>query len=168
MGFISKFFNKFKEKEEINEETVIEKVLNEKNTQAPLIVEGDGNSPVMVRADEFADSSTVPEEYDVVSDDVVQELEDSVDHGIEVVDGDSMTPIIMNVDDSEKIEQVVEENLNVVQEVNEIVEEVKVTESEEDEDIEILQILVLMLVFCLFNKNKVGQVIVLFLLVMLK
>ena len=93
---------------------------------------------LLVRADEFADSSTVPEEYDVVSDDVVQELEDSVDHGIEVVEGDSMTPIIMNVDDSEKIEQVVEENLNVVQEVNEIVEEVKVTESEEDEDIEIL------------------------------
>ena len=46
MGFISKFFNKFKEKEEINEATVTEKVLNEKNTQAPLIVEGDGNSPV--------------------------------------------------------------------------------------------------------------------------
>lgn len=141
MGFISKFFEMFKSKEEINEETVTEKVINDRAAQVPFIVDGEGNNPVMVRADEFANSSTVPEEYNVVEDDKTDEvIEENKDHGIEVVEGDNMSPIIMNVDETDNLVQIDEEVSELIQEnvasdEEEIIETIEIEEIEEDIEI---------------------------------
>ena len=131
MGLFDKIFGVFKHKEVVNEETVTEKVISN-NEENPIVVNDAANSPVMVRADDFQDSSVTPEEYKVADsdDEVVEEnvIEETVDHGIDVSEGDDMTPIIMDVEEvKEEVEEIiepVEETIETVEEVIEPVEEV--------------------------------------------
>ena len=131
MGLFDKIFGVFKHKEIVNEETVTEKV-NSNNEENPIVVNDAANSPVMVRADDFQDSSVTPEEYKVADsdDEVVEEnvIEETVDHGIDVSEGDDMTPIIMDVEEvKEEVEEIiepVEETIETVEEVIESIEEV--------------------------------------------
>ena len=131
MGLFDKIFGVFKHKEIVNEETVTEKVISN-NEENPIVVNDAANSPVMVRADDFQDSSVTPEEYKVADsdDEVVEEnvIEETVDHGIDVSEGDDMTPIIMDVEEvKEEVEEViepVEETIETVEEVIESIEEV--------------------------------------------
>lgn len=167
MGLFNKIFGIFKQKEVVNEETVTEKVISN-NEENPIVVSDTTNTPVMVRADDFQDSSVTPEEYKVADDDEIIEeakVEETVDHGIDVSEGDDMTPIIMDVEETTEVveeviepaEEVVEETLEVVDDVpelieniednTEVIEEVETIESVEEtiepeeileEDIEIL------------------------------
>lgn len=167
MGLFNKIFGIFKQKEVVNEETVTEKVISN-NEENPIVVSDTTNTPVMVRADDFQDSSVTPEEYKVADDDEIIEeakIEETVDHGIDVSEGDDMTPIIMDVEETTEVveeviepaEEVVEETLDVVEDVpelieniednTEVIEEVETIESVEEtiepeeileEDIEIL------------------------------
>lgn len=158
MGLFDKIFGVFKHKEIVNEETVTEKVISN-NEENPIVVNDAANSPVMVRADDFQDSSVTPEEYKVADsdDEVVEEnvIEETVDHGIDVSEGDDMTPIIMDVEEIiepveetiETVEEVIEsieevpEIIENIEETSEVVEEIEeVIEPEEilEEDIEIL------------------------------
>ena len=131
MGLFDKIFGVFKHKEIVNEETVTEKVISN-NEENPIVVNDAANSPVMVRADDFQDSSVTPEEYKVADsdDEVVEEnvIEETVDHGIDVSEGDDMTPIIMDVEEvKEEVEEIiepVEETIETVEEVIESIEEV--------------------------------------------
>ena len=131
MGLFDKIFGVFKHKEVVNEETVTEKVISN-NEENPIVVNDSANSPVMVRADDFQDSSVTPEEYKVADsdDEVVEEnvIEETVDHGIDVSEGDDMTPIIMDVEEvKEEVEEIiepVEETIETVEEVIESIEEV--------------------------------------------
>ena len=131
MGLFDKIFGVFKHKEVVNEETVTEKVISN-NEENPIVVNDAANSPVMVRADDFQDSSVTPEEYKVADsdDEVVEEnvIEETVDHGIDVSEGDDMTPIIMDVEETiEEVEEIiepVEETVETVEEVIESIEEV--------------------------------------------
>lgn len=131
MGLFDKIFGVFKHKEIVNEETVTEKVISN-NEENPIVVNDSANSPVMVRADDFQDSSVTPEEYKVADsdDEVVEEnvIEETVDHGIDVSEGDDMTPIIMDVEEvKEEVEEIiepVEETIETVEEVIESIEEV--------------------------------------------
>ena len=131
MGLFDKIFGVFKHKEVVNEETVTEKVISN-NEENPIVVNDAANSPVMVRADDFQDSSVTPEEYKVADsdDEVVEEnvIEETVDHGIDVSEGDDMTPIIMDVEEEkEEVEEIiepVEETIETVEEVIESIEEV--------------------------------------------
>lgn len=131
MGLFDKIFGVFKHKEVVNEETVTEKVISN-NEENPIVVNDAANSPVMVRADDFQDSSVTPEEYKVADsdDEVVEEnvIEETVDHGIDVSEGDDMTPIIMDVEEvKEEVEEIiepVEETIETVEEVIESIEEV--------------------------------------------
>lgn len=167
MGLFNKIFGIFKQKEVVNEETVTEKVISN-NEENPIVVSDTTNTPVMVRADDFQDSSVTPEEYKVADDDEIIEeakIEETVDHGIDVSEGDDMTPIIMDVEETTEVveeviepaEEIVEETLEVVEDVpelieniednTEVIEEVETIESVEEtiepeeileEDIEIL------------------------------
>lgn len=131
MGLFDKIFGVFKHKEIVNEETVTEKLISN-NEENPIVVNDAANSPVMVRADDFQDSSVTPEEYKVADsdDEVVEEnvIEETVDHGIDVSEGDDMTPIIMDVEETiEEVEEIiepVEETIETVEEVIESIEEV--------------------------------------------
>lgn len=131
MGLFDKIFGVFKHKEVVNEETVTEKVISN-NEENPIVVNDAANSPVMVRADDFQDSSVTPEEYKVADsdDEVVEEnvIEETVDHGIDVSEGDDMTPIIMDVEEvKEEVEEIiepVEETIETVEEVIESIEDV--------------------------------------------
>ena len=167
MGLFNKIFGIFKQKEVVNEETVTEKVISN-NEENPIVVSDTTNTPVMVRADDFQDSSVTPEEYKVADDDEIIEeakIEETVDHGIDVSEGDDMTPIIMDVEETTEVveeviepaEEVMEETLEVVDDVpdlieniednTEVIDEVETIESVEEtiepeeileEDIEIL------------------------------
>lgn len=146
MGLFDKIFGVFKHKEIVNEETVTEKVISN-NEENPIVVNDAANSPVMVRADDFQDSSVTPEEYKVADsdDEVVEEnvIEETVDHGIDVSEGDDMTPIIMDVEETieeveeiiEPVEETVEEVIESIEEVPEIIENIEET-SEVVEEIE--------------------------------
>lgn len=137
MGLFNKIFGIFKQKEVVNEETVTEKVISN-NEENPIVVSDTTNTPVMVRADDFQDSSVTPEEYKVANEDeeIIEEakVEETVDHGIDVSEGDDMTPIIMDVEGTtEVVEEVIEPAEEVVEETLEVVEDVpKLIENIED------------------------------------
>ena len=156
MGLFNKIFGIFKQKEVVNEETVTEKVISN-NEENPIVVSDTTNTPVMVRADDFQDSSVTPEEYKVADDDEIIEeakVEETVDHGIDVSEGDDMTPIIMDVEETTEVveeviepaEEIVEETLEVVDDVPELIESVEdntevieeVESIETDEEVEVI------------------------------
>lgn len=156
MGLFNKIFGIFKQKEVVNEETVTEKVISN-NEENPIVVSDTTNTPVMVRADDFQDSSVTPEEYKVADDDEIIEeakVEETVDHGIDVSEGDDMTPIIMDVEETTEVveeviepaEEVVEETLDVVEDVPELIENIEdntevieeVESIETDEEVEVI------------------------------
>ncbi|MBQ3511098.1 MAG: hypothetical protein IJA30_02230 [Bacilli bacterium] len=156
MGLFNKIFGIFKQKEVVNEETVTEKVISN-NEENPIVVSDTTNTPVMVRADDFQDSSVTPEEYKVADDDEIIEeakVEETVDHGIDVSEGDDMTPIIMDVEETTEVveeviepaEEIVEETLEVVDDVPELIENVEdntevieeVESIETDEEVEVI------------------------------
>lgn len=156
MGLFNKIFGIFKQKEVVNEETVTEKVISN-NEENPIVVSDTTNTPVMVRADDFQDSSVTPEEYKVADDDEIIEeakVEETVDHGIDVSEGDDMTPIIMDVEETTEVveeviepaEEVVEETLEVVDDVPELIENIEdntevieeVKSIETDEEVEVI------------------------------
>lgn len=129
MGLFDKIFGVFKHKEIVNEETVTEKVISN-NEENPIVVNDAANSPVMVRADDFQDSSVTPEEYKVADsdDEVVEEnvIEETVDHGIDVSEGDDMTPIIMDVEEvKEEVEEIIEPVEEVIEPVEEVIESIE-------------------------------------------
>ena len=129
MGLFDKIFGVFKHKEIVNEETVTEKVISN-NEENPIVVNDAANSPVMVRADDFQDSSVTPEEYKVADsdDEVVEEnvIEETVDHGIDVSEGDDMTPIIMDVEEvKEEVEEIIEPVEEVIETVEEVIESIE-------------------------------------------
>ena len=129
MGLFDKIFGVFKHKEVVNEETVTEKVISN-NEENPIVVNDAANSPVMVRADDFQDSSVTPEEYKVADsdDEVVEEnvIEETVDHGIDVSEGDDMTPIIMDVEEvKEEVEEIIEPVEEVIEPVEEVIESIE-------------------------------------------
>ena len=156
MGLFNKIFGIFKQKEVVNEETVTEKVISN-NEENPIVVSDTTNTPVMVRADDFQDSSVTPEEYKVADDDEIIEeakIEETVDHGIDVSEGDDMTPIIMDVEETTEVveeviepaEEIVEETLEVVEDVPELIENIEdntgtieeVESIETDEEVEVI------------------------------
>ena len=156
MGLFNKIFGIFKQKEVVNEETVTEKVISN-NEENPIVVSDTTNTPVMVRADDFQDSSVTPEEYKVADDDEIIEeakVEETVDHGIDVSEGDDMTPIIMDVEETTEVveeviepaEEIVEETLDVVEDVPELIENIEdntevieeVESIETDEEVEVI------------------------------
>ena len=156
MGLFNKIFGIFIQKEVVNEETVTEKVISN-NEENPIVVSDTTNTPVMVRADDFQDSSVTPEEYKVADDDEIIEeakVEETVDHGIDVSEGDDMTPIIMDVEETTEVveeviepaEEVVEETLDVVEDVPELIENIEdntevieeVESIETDEEVEVI------------------------------
>ena len=129
MGLFDKIFGVFKRKEVVNEETVTKKVISN-NEENPIVVNDAANSPVMVRADDFQDSSVTPEEYKVADsdDEVVEEnvIEETVDHGIDVSEGDDMTPIIMDVEEvKEEEEEIIEPVEEVIEPVEEVIESIE-------------------------------------------
>ena len=156
MGLFNKIFGIFKQKEVVNEETVTEKLISN-NEENPIVVSDTTNTPVMVRADDFQDSSVTPEEYKVADDDEIMEktkVEETVDHGIDVSEGDDMTPIIMDVEETTEVveeviepaEEVEEETLEVVDDVSDLIENIEdntevieeVESIETDDEVEII------------------------------
>lgn len=110
---VDKFFSFFGRKEEIKDEGLITNENDEIKNDKAIVVEGtDGD---MVLADNFDDSSTTPEEYKVNDEDLLIEEESSdeiVDdgRGIDITEGDDMTPIIMSVNETEELVENVNNN----------------------------------------------------------
>lgn len=143
MSIVSQFFDFFRHKD-INKVTGAENNTAADN-ESPLVVKANESTAAMVRADEFQDSSVVPEEYTVTEEYEEEEefLEESEVLGITVDDGDDMSPIIM--DEHEEIVVSAEEIDKIINDPthkNDVVEypiNIRAEEEYSDEDeIEIL------------------------------
>lgn len=140
MGIVSKFFGIFKRTESVENNELSSA---DRKNDAPLVVSGNEEAPVMVRADEFVDSPEKPEEYTVRDDDF--DADQRLDNcGVKVDDGDDMSPIIMSDQEEtvvieEKTEQFISNSTcnDIEKDSNEVKEE---SVSENTDDVELSNI----------------------------